>query len=33
LPGVGHWAWLEQPDRIAGLVVPFLRARVGITAQ
>lgn len=29
LPGVGHWAWLEQPDLVAGLVVPFLRERVG----
>ena len=29
LPGVGHWAWLEQPDRVAELVVPFLRDRVG----
>jgi pimeloyl-ACP methyl ester carboxylesterase len=33
LPGVGHWAWLEQPDRVAGLVVPFLRERVGKVAQ
>jgi pimeloyl-ACP methyl ester carboxylesterase len=29
LPGVGHWAWLEQPDRVAELVVPFLHSRVG----
>jgi pimeloyl-ACP methyl ester carboxylesterase len=29
LPGVGHWAWLEQPDRVAELVIPFLRDRVG----
>ena len=29
LPGVGHWAWLEQPDRVAAFVVPFLRDRVG----
>lgn len=29
LPGVGHWAWLEQPDRVAELVVPFLRDRIG----
>ncbi|MUL46652.1 alpha/beta hydrolase [Mycobacterium sp. CBMA293] len=29
LPGVGHWAWLEQPDRVAGFVVPFLRERIG----
>jgi pimeloyl-ACP methyl ester carboxylesterase len=33
LPGVGHWAWLEQPDRVAGLVIPFLRERVGSVAQ
>ena len=33
LPGVGHWAWLEQPDRVAELVVPFLRERVGKDAQ
>jgi pimeloyl-ACP methyl ester carboxylesterase len=29
LPGVGHWAWLEQPDRVAEFVVSFLRERVG----
>jgi pimeloyl-ACP methyl ester carboxylesterase len=29
LPGVGHWAWLEQPDRVAEVVVPFLLSRVG----
>jgi pimeloyl-ACP methyl ester carboxylesterase len=29
LPGVGHWAWLEQPDRVAEFVVAFLRDRVG----
>lgn len=33
LPGVGHWAWLEQPDRVAELVVPFLRERVGADNQ
>ena len=33
LPGVGHWAWLEQPGRVADLVVPFLRERVGRAAQ
>jgi pimeloyl-ACP methyl ester carboxylesterase len=33
LPGVGHWAWLEQPDRVAEFVVPFLRDRVGQTAR
>jgi pimeloyl-ACP methyl ester carboxylesterase len=33
LPGVGHWAWLEQPDRVAEFVVPFLRKRVGVDVQ
>lgn len=33
LPGVGHWAWLEQPGRVAELVVPFLRDRVGRNTQ
>ena len=33
LPGVGHWAWLEQPDRVAEFVVPFLRDRVGNNFQ
>jgi pimeloyl-ACP methyl ester carboxylesterase len=33
LPGVGHWAWLEQPDRVAGLVAGFLRKRVGSTTD
>lgn len=30
LPGVGHWAWLEAPDRVCDLVIPFLRERVGV---
>lgn len=29
LPGVGHWAWLEQPEQVAKFVVPFLREQVG----
>ncbi len=33
LPGVGHWAWLEQPDTVAGLVGSFLRERVGVPTQ
>ncbi|WP_082690400.1 alpha/beta hydrolase [Mycobacterium sp. M26] len=28
LPGVGHWAWLEQTDQVAAHVLPFLRQRV-----
>jgi pimeloyl-ACP methyl ester carboxylesterase len=33
LPGVGHWAWLEQPDQVAGFVVAFLRRRIGTAVQ
>jgi pimeloyl-ACP methyl ester carboxylesterase len=33
LPGVGHWAWLEQPDQVARLVVPFLRERIATVVQ
>ncbi len=33
LPGIGHWSWLEQPDQVAKLVVPFLRERVGTDIQ
>jgi pimeloyl-ACP methyl ester carboxylesterase len=33
LPGVGHWAWLEQPEQVAGFVVPFLRERIGAAIQ
>ncbi|MET8874742.1 hypothetical protein [Nocardia sp. NPDC004604] len=29
LSGVGHWAWLEQPEKVAKFVVPFLREQVG----
>ena len=25
MPGAGHFAWLEQPDRVAGYVTEFLR--------
>ena len=32
MPGVGHWAWLEQPEKVAEFVVPFLRERVGVTS-
>ena len=28
LPGAGHWVWLEQPDRVTELVVPYLRDHV-----
>ena len=33
LPGVGHWSWLEQTDRVAEYVVPFLRQRIGATPK
>jgi pimeloyl-ACP methyl ester carboxylesterase len=29
IEGHGHWVFLEDPERVAGLVVPFLRAQVG----
>ncbi len=25
IDGAGHWVWLEQPDRVAEILVPFLR--------
>jgi pimeloyl-ACP methyl ester carboxylesterase len=28
LEGLGHWAFLEDPERVASLVVPFLRKQV-----
>jgi pimeloyl-ACP methyl ester carboxylesterase len=28
LDGLGHWPFVEQPDRVAELVVPFLREQV-----
>lgn len=29
LDGLGHWAFLEEPERVADLVVPFLEEQVG----
>jgi pimeloyl-ACP methyl ester carboxylesterase len=29
LEGLGHWPFLEDPGRVAGLVVPFLRGQIG----
>lgn len=29
LDGLGHWAFLEDPERVAGIVVPFLREQAG----
>lgn len=31
LEGLGHWAFLEDPGRVAALVVPFLRERLNST--
>lgn len=31
IDGAGHWVWLEQPDRVADVVVPFLRQQVNAT--
>lgn len=28
LPGCGHWPMIDEPEQVAGLVVPFLRARI-----
>ena len=28
LHGVGHWCWLEQTDKVADFLIPFLRARM-----
>jgi pimeloyl-ACP methyl ester carboxylesterase len=30
LEGLGHWPFHEDPARVAELVVPFLRAQVGV---
>ena len=32
IPGAGHWVWLEQPQRVAELVVPYLRKQVSSRA-
>jgi cis-3-alkyl-4-acyloxetan-2-one decarboxylase len=29
LEGLGHWPFLEDPGRVAGLVVPFIREQLG----
>jgi pimeloyl-ACP methyl ester carboxylesterase len=28
LPGCGHWPFIDEPERVAELVVPFLRERL-----
>jgi pimeloyl-ACP methyl ester carboxylesterase len=30
LQGNGHWALLEDPERVASLVIPFLRGQLGV---
>jgi pimeloyl-ACP methyl ester carboxylesterase len=32
LEGHGHWAFMEHPERLAALVIPFLREQVGAGA-
>jgi pimeloyl-ACP methyl ester carboxylesterase len=32
LEGHGHWVMIEDPERVASLVVPFLRDQLGATA-
>jgi pimeloyl-ACP methyl ester carboxylesterase len=33
LEGAGHWPFIDQPDEVAALVVPFLRRALAGTAQ
>lgn len=33
LEGVGHWSFLEEPERVASLVVPFLTEQLGRSAS
>jgi pimeloyl-ACP methyl ester carboxylesterase len=33
LEGHGHWVFHEDPERVASLVVPFLREQVGVGAE
>jgi pimeloyl-ACP methyl ester carboxylesterase len=33
LEGHGHWSFLEDPERVASLVVPFLREQVSEAAS
>ncbi|MGV9835767.1 alpha/beta fold hydrolase [Nocardia niigatensis] len=28
IPGAGHWVWIEQPERVTELVVPYLRGHI-----
>jgi pimeloyl-ACP methyl ester carboxylesterase len=30
LPGLGHWPYYDDPPAVAALVVPFVRARLGV---
>ncbi|MEV0056204.1 alpha/beta hydrolase [Saccharopolyspora shandongensis] len=29
VPGAGHWPWLDAPEKVADLVLPFLREQLG----
>ncbi|MDT2008099.1 alpha/beta hydrolase [Rhodococcus opacus] len=29
VPGTGHWPWLDAPDKVTDVVLPFLRAQFG----
>jgi pimeloyl-ACP methyl ester carboxylesterase len=33
LEGCGHWPFIDEPEKCAGLIVPFLRRRVGVGAE
>jgi pimeloyl-ACP methyl ester carboxylesterase len=30
LPGLGHWPFLDDPDAVLAILLPFLRAQVGV---
>ncbi|RDI19402.1 pimeloyl-ACP methyl ester carboxylesterase [Rhodococcus sp. AG1013] len=29
VPGTGHWPWLDEPEKVNEIVLPFLRAQLG----
>jgi pimeloyl-ACP methyl ester carboxylesterase len=33
LPGLGHWPFIDNPDAVLELMLPFLRAQVGSSAS
>jgi pimeloyl-ACP methyl ester carboxylesterase len=33
IPGCGHWPFVDEPEKVAALLVPFLEARLGARSQ